>query len=435
MQIIRNLKRLTLAAAIVLPVLAVSPARAQFGEAAGIAEAMTADYFRRDIVLFQQGLNLDDAQRDIIDALYSDYEQEFEAGLARMRQRIEDMREELQSQDVDRVLRIVFKPIEEWSVEKRGLGNQFLENVKVVLTPEQQEQWPKFERFLFREKHLSKGTLSGESLNLFHVVRDMQLTEPQNVQVQQVMDMYDVELDEALRNRQRALIGDQRDMLKSFSEQNSAVSLAILQRQIDMKVAVRGVNDRYIALVTEAMPQDRQHEFRQKALERAYPRIYRPNPVQNIFKAAKELEGLDPTMLEAVTVLENGYLTELTPMNDRLAETLRGWEPREERLRAEAFAQRMAGQQPGEIVDQTRDGFMTRDELGRSYVRQLRGILTDAQFAQLPGGYRWADMPGETKPQTPESGDGREPSKGEAPQPMPAQIPDGEPVKPDEPGR
>ena len=412
-------------AAVALSLTASSVAHAQFGEAAGIAEAMQADYLRRDIVLFQQGLTLDDSQRAIVDALYGDYEQAFEDGLARMRKRIEDMREELQSQDVDRVLRIVFKPIEDWSVEKRGLGQQFMENVKVILTPEQQEQWPKFERFIFREKNLSKGTLSGESLNLFYVVRDMGLNEPEMLVVQPVLDQYDVALDEALHNRQKALVSNQSDMLKSFSEQNSAVSLAILQRQIDMKIAVRDINDQFVDRLAEAMPEARREEFRQKALERAYPRIFRPTPVQLIIKTARELEGLSPSVLESVVSLEAGYLDALKQMNQQLVALERQWQPREERLRAEAFAQRMAGQQPSEIQDETRDPFMRRDELSRDYTRQLKAILTDAQFSQLPGGYRWADLPSEQKPAEaasanekdtrPASKRGREPSNPDVP--------------------
>ncbi len=403
MQILDHARRWTAVAAISISMALAPAASAQFGEAAGIAEAMTPDYFRRDIVLFQQGLNLDDVQRDIIDALYVDYEREFEIGLANMRDRIENMREELQTQDVDRVLRLVFKPIEEWAVEKRGMGTQFMENVKLVLTPEQMAEWPRFERFIFREKNLSKGSLSGESLNLFYIVRDMKLTEQQMSVVQAVLDEYDVELDMALRGRQNALIGDQRDMLKSFSEQNAAVSLAILQRQIDMKVAVRNVNDRYIEMVADVMPPDRAEEFRQKALERAYPRVYRQTPIQNIFKVARELEDLDSEVQRAVISLEMQYLSDLAPLNERLSDAVRQWEPREERLRADAFAQRMAGQQPMEIEDQTRSLFTLRDELGRNYVRQLKGLLTDTQFAQLPGGYRWADLPGEVKQVDPET--------------------------------
>ena len=46
--------------ALIAGLLPASTARAQFGEAAGIGEAMQQDFLSRDIVLFSQGLNLDD---------------------------------------------------------------------------------------------------------------------------------------------------------------------------------------------------------------------------------------------------------------------------------------------------------------------------------------------------------------------------------------
>lgn len=397
MSILTPFQRISRFALLAVALFTGATAHAQFGEAAGIAEAMQPDYFRRDIVLFQQGLNLDDTQRTIVDALYGDYEQAFEDGLARMRQRIEDMRDQLQSQDVDRVLRIVFKPIEDWSVEKRGLGNQFLENVKIVLTPEQQDGWDKFERFIFREKQLPRGRMSGESLNLFNLVRDMKLTEPQMQQVQPTLDEYDVALDAALRRRLDLLTTNQSDMLRSFAEQNASASLAILQRQIDTAVAVRNVNDEYIEKLAMVMPEGRQAEFRQNALERAYPRIYRATPVQNIFKAAQALEGLDPSLVASIVSLESIFLGELHAINAELAIATKQWEPTEQRLRAEAFAQRMAGQQPEQIEDATRALFLRRDELSRGFVRQLKDLMTIEQFGQVPGGLRWADLPPEPK--------------------------------------
>jgi hypothetical protein len=144
------------------------------------------------------------------------------------------------------------------------------------------------------------------------------------------------------------------------------------------------------------------------ALERAYPRIYRATPVQQIFKSAKSLENLDSVTLEAIVALEARYVADLVAINTELAAATRQWEPAEQRLRAEAFAQRMAGMQPEEIQDKTRDLFLRRDDLSRDYTRQLKGILTDEQFAQLPGGYRWADLPSEAKPvnQAMPTGDG-----------------------------
>jgi Spy/CpxP family protein refolding chaperone len=377
-----------------------TPASAQFGEAAGISDAMVQDYYSRDIRLFAEQLSLDDAQRSVIESLYMDYEQEFNDGLARMRKRLEDMREQFQAGDVDQVLRLVFKPIEEWSVEKRAMGDVFMENVKIVLTPEQQEMWPKFQRFLYREKNLSKGRLSGESLNLFLVVNDMALNPLEMQGVQPTLDEYDITLDAALRARQNAMISSQSDMFRSFAEQNASISLGILERQVQLAVAVRDVNDKYIESLAQVMPSEKSATFRQKALERAYPRVYRATPVQAIFTAAKELPGLDATTLEAIVNLEAGFLSELVATNGQLASTMRDWEPKENRLRAEAFARRMTNAQPEPIEDPLRAAFQARDEMQRRYVRLLQALLTPEQFGQVPGGYRWADTPGEERPAT-----------------------------------
>jgi hypothetical protein len=425
---------LTLAGAMSLAM----PASAQFGEAAGISEAMVQDYYSRDLRYFAEQLALDDAQRSIVESLYVDYEQEFNEGLARMRKRLEEMREQFQANDVDQVLRMVFKPIEEWSVEKRAMGDVFLDNVKVVLTPEQQEMWPKFQRFLYREKHLAKGRLSGESLNLFQIVNDMGLNPLEMQGVQPTVDEYDIALDAALRARQQAMISSQSDMFRSFAEQNPTVSLAILERQVQLSVNVRGVNDRYVESLALVMPEAKSAEFKQKALERAYPRVYRPTPVQAIFTAAKELPGLEPTLLEAIVSLEAAFLSELRTMNAQLAVLVRDWEPREMRLRAEAFARRMTNAQPEPIEDPTREAFQNRDEMSRRYVRQLQALLTAEQFASLPGAYRWVDNTAEGRPDpsaqkssraraTPQPADG-------APETVPsspAETPGGDPPKPD----
>jgi hypothetical protein len=224
--------------------------------------------------------------------------------------------------------------------------------------------------------------------------------------VQPTLDEYDVALDMALHARQDAISGSQADMFRSFAEQNPAVSLAILQRHVQLSVAVRSVNDRYIEALAQVMPEARSGEFRQKALERAYPRVYRSTPVQAIFTAAKELPGLSAETLQAIITLEAAFLSELTVMNEHLAAAMRDWEPKEMQLRAEAFARRMSNTQTDPIEDPTREPFQQRDEMQRRYVRQLQALLTPEQFGQLPGGYRWADNPGEERPAEADRGAG-----------------------------
>src|SRR5687767_1853991 len=225
-----------------------SPCLGQFGEAAGIAESMQPDYFRRDILILVQGLKLDDTQRIIVDALFSDYEEAFETGKDGVKLRFEEMRPELQADanDSKRVLRLIFLPFKEWGVQKTRLGDEFLENVKVVLTDDQLVLWPAVERQLYRDKHLHKGRLAGENLNHFHIVRDLQLDERSAVQVQGVMEAYDIALDEALRRRDTPKEGVNVDMLDSMSDEDSNRGFELMQQHIALQVAVRNVNDEYI---------------------------------------------------------------------------------------------------------------------------------------------------------------------------------------------
>ena len=57
-----------------------APASAQFGEAAGFGEVMSPYFFKRDLVHFANGLELDEGQSVIVESLYWDFEEEHEAG-------------------------------------------------------------------------------------------------------------------------------------------------------------------------------------------------------------------------------------------------------------------------------------------------------------------------------------------------------------------
>jgi hypothetical protein len=96
--------------------------RAQFGEAAGIAEAMQPDFYKRDVTLIAQELKLDSTQRVIVDALFEDYTAAIDQGIEKMKGRFEEMRDQFQTDDARRVLRLVMQPFKEWAPEKTKIG-------------------------------------------------------------------------------------------------------------------------------------------------------------------------------------------------------------------------------------------------------------------------------------------------------------------------
>ena len=372
---------------------AAAPAHGQFGEAAGIAESMQPDYFKRDVTIIAQELKMDDTQRVIVDALFGDYETAFQAGVDRTKARIEGMKDQIQTDDVQRVLRMVLATFKEWTPEKERIGDEFLENVKVVLTNEQLEHWPAVTRRLYRDKHIYKGELSGENLNLFDVVRELHLDDRTSMQVQPIMEAYDIALDQALRRRDTDT-SVKANALEYISESDPQKGFDAMKRRIELRVDVRNVNDEFVDRVADVMPSDIAAEFRKDAMERAYPRIYRETPVQRLFKDAKKIEGLDVSVLQSINQIESAYLNALAPVNLHLHDVLRKFEPDDAIARAEQFNKRMNGQEVQQPqIDPTRDLFTARDDMGRTYAKQLQALLTPEQFAQIPGAQRWVEAP------------------------------------------
>jgi hypothetical protein len=373
-------------------------AKAQFGEAAGIAEAMSPEYLSRDIALFNEGLDLDETQRTILRTLFDDYQHSFDTGKDGLKGKFEEMRPQLVGTDESRIMSLIFLPFIEWGKERAKLGEEFIENVKVILTPQQMERWPAFDRRLLREKEMSEGRLSGESTDLLYIIRDMHLDELVLRSAQPVLDQYDLALDQALRARKDYRLKMRTEMLNAMSAQDSQKSLKFFEGQVALQVAVRDVNDQYIESISTALPSDLGQKFRKTALERAYPRVYRETPVERLYTAALELDGLSADMLKAVRELQSKYVDELAAINATLIKSLRGWEPVEAKQRAAAFASRMEGGAPERQEDPTRDDFVKRDELGNRYAKSLQALLTPEQFGLLPGSFRWLAETEKSKP-------------------------------------
>ncbi len=385
----RQLSKTIVATALAAVVGLTVPAVGQFGEALGFADSMQPDLFSRDLVVFSEVLELDESQRLIVDSLFTDHQEAFQLGLQNMRHRFDEMRDELSGRDVKRIMTLVFVPFNEWRGEKEILRQEFMENVKVVLTDDQLELWPSLERRLLREKSLSKGRIAGERINLLHVVRDLRLDRPMLEGLQPLLLTYELDLDQALRRRNELLVSSQEAVIRAMREQDGALGVSVVRRQIETRIAVRDTNDRYIELIAAALPETLGLQFREMARERAYPRVFRPTIEHRIFRAAMALKDLEPSVLAAVEELHRAYLGELRRVNEDLLRQLRTSEPEIAVQRAESFARRLRGEAtPKTRRDSTRLDMTPRRDLGHRYAKLLEGLLTPEQFALLPGASR-----------------------------------------------
>ena len=424
-----------------------------------IRDSFEPDFVRRDIPLFKQQLSLEEAQLTVVEQLMRDYEDAFEPAKEEMmtqmqdigrqmmapmmapemqekwrgamddaRQQMEQMAQEkggeLTPEERQQFFRTQMTKLGEevqkemkasgafdqmrsslgtmvtdftkWQKTKERLRTGFVDGMQASLTDPQMKKWPAFDRFLVREKTLPRGTISGESVNLFIVLDESGLSKETFAKLQSIMDEYELQLDAALKARNEFLANNEGKYLQSIQTGDADAAKRFATRSLDLREKVREVNDRYReAICAELAPEDAAR-VRAAALALAFDRVYAQNRVQRAFEAAMKLEGVDPAIMESIQSLGTQYASEVSPLNDRIAQAIRKEEPvtqTEEMVRIVGFMSgdvpmsqmfRRGGSDNGQ--SESAELFEKRIEANDTYMERLEKLLTPEQFESLPKG-------------------------------------------------
>jgi hypothetical protein len=386
----RGLGRIGTLLGLLVAVTVTAPANGQIGEFAGFAEAMRPEYLRRDLQVFSEALELDDAQRDVLESLFDDYSTAFDTGLQTMQNRLQTMKDDLQAGDQQRILSMIFMPFQDWIDERRKLGESFLVNVHdIVLSDFQRKGWDAFRRRLRREKTMSDGSLSGESVNLSLVVRLLQLPLPVAEMMAPLMEEYELTVDQALIARADTMRTSRASMVESLQTRDPNRSVKLMKDQLKARVRVRDTNYDYLVRIGETLPGLHRDEFLADALSRAFPRAYRTTTAQRMYAAAVQLEDLDAELLPIIVDLQNVLEAEMAMFAQRLVEIILASEPDLQKNRIELYAAKMQGEALVKMPDPSIPEMRKRDLQADEYITLLQSMLTPEQFASLPGADRW----------------------------------------------
>jgi hypothetical protein len=364
-----------------------------------MAEAMRPEYMSRDLVVFAEGLNLDDTQEVMVEAMFDSYEDDFELGWATTQERLNKVASDLKSNpptSTKDTLEPVLNALGDWLQEKRELDQGLLENVQAILVSEQKHLWPGFAQRLYREKNISKGRLSGESVDLFLIVRDSELSPAAESIIESNLIEYASALDSAMRDRDTILRGNPKKLFDNILSGDTDRPPSLVDSIIRARIEVRDLNDRYIDIIRGALTPTDGENFRNRALKRGYTRIYRRTPAQRILRHAAENENYPPETSALILQLETAYLQELESINHALLTLTRKYEPEVHRNRELAGQVRKSGGIPQKLEDPTRAIFKDREELGKKYIDMLRDLLSPEEFIELEGSRRWiprSEMP------------------------------------------
>ena len=278
---------------------------------------------------------------------------------------------------------------EKWRRERTLMDTTLMDGLKATLKTEQTSRWDAFERFLRREKSLSRGRLSGESVNLFTVVDEAALPKDSIAKLAPVLDEYEVRLDQALKNRNEYLGKNESKALKAIQESDAKAMEQLADRMIDLRSTVRNVNEESRTAIVALLSPEEGKRVDKAALSAAYGRVYRATRADRSFKAAIALEGLDPEVLKSIEELSVLYAAEIDATNQRIAQTMRKSEPdrlKQEAVRASGLLNGGTRFFDGQADDPADAMLEKRGTMTDNYVTRLTGLLTPEQAAKLPKG-------------------------------------------------
>ncbi|MBU3729563.1 MAG: hypothetical protein FGM37_10015 [Phycisphaerales bacterium] len=376
------------ALALLLSPALVRPANAapQLGQSAGFTEAFQPDFLARDMDLIVETLELEEWQRTILQSLLDDYQNDFRIGVDGLKDKLKAKGEEIKASGSRDAMGIIMGPIGEWSREKAMLKQRFLDNLRGQLSESQAARWDALDRAMLRDKELPRGVLSGESINLIAIARDMTISPEVADGSKPVLEEYSVALDEALRARASQMAQSQPIIQEAMVAQDWRKGLVQIEAIVARRVALRDVQDRYIDAIAAALG-TAGADFRERALRTAYPQAYRPSPLIQFFASARALPGVTPEQLSALDAIEAAYVVSHVDLESRWAAAMRLHEPKAQLLDVQLRAAAAGG---AEIAKPDSDPYRglreERDRMNQKAHEDVAKVLGPELAELLPGG-------------------------------------------------
>ena len=364
----------------------VPTASAQFGGRSGMASMFTPDFLPRDLPIFVDALVLEEWQRPVLEVLLQDYDTNFNTAADGVRAKMASFKEVAAGANAERVLEMISEPLVAWTAEKKRLREDFLAGVRGTLGDTQIENWPRLERALRREKSLPLGELSGESIDLTIVVREVQPSPLALDGARNAIEQYEVALDAALAVRDEALDSAIAPLLRAMSASDANSGVAAQEAIMQKRVVVRGAQEAGIAAIRDALGGEYGPAFERRALEKSFPQVFRPDPITPLIEGAQALPDLTDDQKTQLSALSTQYGFDLNGVRAALVDAYKAAEPSEPRRRTELARQKAEGQTV-RLTDapQVEQAKKAREDLYEKYRNLLAGILSPEQRTAVPG--------------------------------------------------
>ena len=281
--------------------------------------------------------------------------------------------------------------------EKQRLRTQLLEELRLILQQWQREFVPDALDLVRCTDDLSRGTLSGESINVAQVLRRLGTVQMLNKPLyQEAIDDWFTQCAIALRRRTGVLIDHEIEQIELLLDEYDADDWIDRARRVaNARTDVRDCNLRAIAAATAQLSHSDAQRAQVASDLKGFPRIFKPTSIGRALKAALELPDAEPDVMMAIDALVSEYHAALTPLNELLKQSTVIEEPkrRVEQLeftrKLRSVESKVASNPEADVqlefpmpqmMHRTNELYERRNTLDQQMWAPLRALLTDTQL-------------------------------------------------------
>lgn len=372
-----------------------SPAFAQYGSSGygnpALRISETPPFTRADIRIMDSILGLTPAQRELTDALHSEFFERYRGEATAVRLEVEALVEEAAITQKQEPLHEGTNKVTLWNKRVEEMRAQFVDDLRLLMDQNQILLWHKVERELRRKDQIGDGRIAGESIDLIRLVDAHIEGWSENPELVAELDRYAERIDRAMVARKQFIESDETDGFYAMQSEDPDRALALLKESLDLRKRVLELNtqtlDRLRAHIPSETHTDLAGAFYEQSIERAIP----ASPLAQRIEAARSLPTLASDqrarVAEALDRYDATALDTKRSLFEALSQTQMDILPAmlheeiERRAAGEEHVTHESLKQPQPLLDEAMTARLERE---RAAWNAVKPILTREQLAELP---------------------------------------------------
>jgi hypothetical protein len=376
------LRTLALAALAAAVLSVAAPAQAQ--PRRGFGDVAEPRIDSQEIEKYKDMLGLSEDQLDAARELHQAYIAELAKLNDRAREVTEAARNEFRETRNATVWRDLRGVIEKFSDQRDALTESTLDDLRLLLSPEQDARWINVEQFRRRRHDLTQGaTLSGEAVDLIAITDEAALPPESVGAVRSLLAQYAPELDRAIveRDRVRARLRDaERAEDDGGPDLSDAEETEFFQDIKAKSAAIRDLNRKYVRQIVAEIGPEPGAEYETAFQRASFPRVYGESSAEKAFRATFDMADLTPAQADQIRASQAAYLRDRAAANAKIAAAIEA----QEMAQAEPSRRGPGFFRDREGNNEIQEMLEARRASDLDALTKLRAILTPEQAGRLP---------------------------------------------------